>query len=103
MSIQATATATAINLIIAGIYCIEQRKVTLRHVLASQMSGVILASMINSTRPYTEMYLKQCVDEHYVDYIYGASSVLIMGLAAYYAKLSLKVNLTATLFLQEPK
>lgn len=97
MSIQSTATASAINLLLAGIYYIGRRKKVPSQVLFTQMSGVVLASIMNSTRPFTERYLKQWFEERHLNYIYGASSIVMIGLSSHYAKLSMKTNVTATL------
>ena len=97
MIVQSTATASAINFIFAGIYYIGRRKKVSSQSLLTQISEVVFTSIINSTRPYTERALKQWFKEHHLDYIYGASSFLIMSFAAHYAKLSIKTNIVTTL------
>jgi hypothetical protein len=97
VSFQITATSTSINAILGGIYYLSRVKILPKRALLTQMSGIALATIIQSSRPYTEKHLKEWFDSHHLDYVYLSSSLLVMGLFGRYAKLPTKVILISTL------
>ncbi|QVL55850.1 MAG: hypothetical protein KFB95_01195 [Simkaniaceae bacterium] len=88
---------SAINLFVAAVYYIGRRGKIPAIDLQKRVYGIVLASSLHCSRPFVEHHLKQWADERYINYLYGASSILIMGIANRYAKLSNKANIIATL------
>ena len=97
MSLQVTTTAGITNLILAGIFYRSRIGKIPKQSLLMQMSGIVCAALINSTRPYTEKHLKKWIEERHIDYVYGAASLLAMGLGSRLAKLPLKVSAVSSL------
>ena len=98
MAALSSALAASINLFSTGTYYFSRKSALQSNALLNQCYGIALASVLNSTRSYTNPYLRQQFSERQLDYLHGAASVIMIALATHYAKLSLKTQATTLLF-----
>jgi hypothetical protein len=97
MAASSTATMSTINLFVAAVYYVGRRGKIPAINLQRRVYGIVLASSLHCSRPLLEHHLKRWANERSINYLYGASSILIMGIANRYAKLPNKTNIVATL------
>jgi len=97
MAASSTATMSKINLFVAAVYYVGRREKIPAINLQRRVYGIVLASSLHCSRPLVENHLKRWANERSINYLYGASSILIMGIANRYAKLPNKTNIIATL------
>lgn len=98
MAALSSALAASINLFSTGTYYFSRKSDLQIGALLNQCYGIALASVINSTRSYTSPYLRQQFSERQLDCLHGAASVIMIGLATHYAKLSIKTHTTTLIF-----
>ncbi|MCB1081478.1 MAG: hypothetical protein KDK69_06615 [Chlamydiia bacterium] len=82
MAIQTSCTSTALNLFCLGVYYYTRPQLRL-----SQISGIVFASILQGTRPYSESYMKKWAEEKHLDVIYVATTLVVMGVAGAYTHL----------------
>lgn len=97
MAIASSSTISTINLFVAAVYYVGRKGKTPAINLQRRVYGVVLSYALYCTRPFAERHLKQWASERHINYLCAASSILIMGIANRYAKLSNKANALATL------
>ena len=92
MATSSTVSMVAVNLFVAGLYYVGRMKKVPTVDLHKRVFGIALASSLHCIRPYTDKHIQDWVSKRFIDYLYGATSLLIMGSANRWGHLAKKVN-----------